>query len=90
MATAADPLDLALLEKAVLIRKHVPDLMQKAAMIWPDLEVRERKQHERDLIEALEKLSASGEQLQTERRKSLIDDFKRLIAHVGDRTRPAD
>jgi hypothetical protein len=82
----ADPLNLALLESAVLIRKHIPALVAKASAVWPSLTAHERKQHANDVIEAIEQLSEAGERVRAEQQQSLRDDLRSLLIHVRART----
>ncbi len=84
-ASEADPHDLHLLDEAALIRNTLPKLVAKAQALCAADPAR-RADYQNEFVAALEQLGAAAPQVECNRRRRLIDEFRTLVNHIANRS----
>ena len=77
-----NPHDLAAIDGATLVRRHVPALVQDATLLCEGADPAALAQHRADLLSGLTMIGLGAEVLRDERRVRLTENFETRLAHI--------
>lgn len=85
-AADATPLDVEAMDCAIIIRRHIPDLIAHTAALCENAGREEAQGLTEDMIASIEKIAADADRLNERERNRLRHGLKVLRAHIDSRT----